>query len=48
MTVLKEATNGKDFTGDLTAAIEDDQSFCERSICVSEVLHSGVPFLEKL
>ena len=30
MTVLKEATNnGQAFIGDLTAAIEDDQSFCE-------------------
>ena len=35
MTVLKEATiNGQAFIGDLTAAIEDDQSFCEEYMCL--------------
>ena len=32
--LLKEATNSPAFTGDLTAAIEDDQSFCEKQMCL--------------
>ncbi|EJK67948.1 hypothetical protein THAOC_10936, partial [Thalassiosira oceanica] len=34
LTALKEATNTQSFTGDLTRAIDDDDSFCEDQMCL--------------
>ena len=34
LTALKEATNTQSFTGDLTKAIDDDDSFCEDQMCL--------------
>ncbi|EJK65961.1 hypothetical protein THAOC_13141 [Thalassiosira oceanica] len=35
LTALKEATNTQSFTGDLTKAIDDDDSFCEDQMCLN-------------